>query len=183
MADVLTAIGGIKTVFKAASAVATFVVGKFSFKFDEDLPAPILIVFACAGVYFLSSMDDAGAQYSTMAWLVVALVISSIAFVLVYRFFSYNKTVDNQTPRWKFWRPRYATLRIVGGFWLRGDAKAAIESNRITTAQYLSGVAFDEDMVWWRWSRALAWLSLVTAYFVMITSAVGILYLTAVRWI
>jgi hypothetical protein len=180
--EVLAAIGGIKTVFKVVSALVTLVVGKFSFKFDQDLPAPLLIVFAIAAVYFLSLIEDSEVRNSAMIWLVSGLVVSSIIFLLVYRYFSYEKKVDNQPPRWKFWRPRYATVRIVGGYWLRRDAKEAIERANITIADYFSGVGFNEDKVWWRWSCALAWLTLVVAYFVMILCAVGTLYLASVGW-
>jgi hypothetical protein len=33
------------------SALVTLIAGKFAFKYDTDLPAPILIVFAIAEVY------------------------------------------------------------------------------------------------------------------------------------
>jgi hypothetical protein len=177
--EVLAAIGGVKTIFKAVSALVTLVVGKFSFKFDQDLPAPLLIVFAIAAVYFLSLIEDTVVRDSAINWLIIGLVISSIIFLLVYRYFSYMKTVDKQPPWWKFWRPRYGSLRIVGGYWLRRDAKETIEREKITIAIYFAGVAFDEDKVWWRWSQALVWLTLVVAYFVMIVCAVGTLYLVS----
>jgi len=71
--------------------------------------------------------------------------------LLVYRYLSYEKTVDKMPPGWKFWRARYAQIRIVGGYWLRPGAKRVIAADNTTTTKYFAGVAFDED----QYGRAL----------------------------
>lgn len=128
------------------------------------------------GLLFLSLIPDADHQKECLTWLIAGLVVSSVVFMLVYRFLSYQKNIDALPSRWKFWKPRYAKVRTVGGFWLRSDAKAKIEAEKITVADYF-GVAYDEDLVWWRWSRACSWLTLVVSYFFLIFCAVGSLYL------
>jgi hypothetical protein len=179
--EIITTLGGIKPIFKAVAAVVTLVTGKFPFKYDDDLPTPILIVFAIAEIYALSFVPDAQREIAWAA-LVAGLLVSSIIFMLVYRFLSYTKTVDTFPPKWQFWRMRYSQSRIVGGYWLRPEARAAILRNGTTTQGYFAGVAFNEDMVWPRWSRALAWLTLVVTYFILILSSVGIAYLAALTW-
>ena len=172
-------IGGIKPLFQAASVPITLVMNKFSFKYDEDLPGPILTVIVIAEFYFLSLIPDATDRQSIFTFLMAGLLCSSLSFMLVYRFLSYQKKVDALPPRWKFWRPRYDEVRTVGGFWLRGDAKASIEANQTTVADYFAGVAYDEDLVWDRWSRACSWLTLVVSYFLLIFCAVGSMFLVA----
>jgi hypothetical protein len=176
MTDFVGTVGGIKPLFQAASVPVTLVVNKFSFKYDEDLPGPILIVIMIAEFYFLSLIPDAAHRQIFLTLLISGLVCSSIVFMLVYRFLSYQKRVDALPPRWKFWKPRYDKVRTVGGFWLRPDAKARVEAEKITVAEYFAGVAYDEDMVWWRWSRACSWLTLVVSYFFLIFCAVGSLF-------
>jgi hypothetical protein len=179
VADFVGAIGGIKPLFQAASVPVTLIVNKFSFKYDDDLPGPILIVMMVAEFYFLSLIPDATHRQSALTLLVGGLVCSSILFMLVYRFLSYQKKVDAIPPRWKFWKPRYDMVRTVGGFWLRPDAKAKIEAENITVSDYFAGVAYDEDVVWWRWSRACSWLTLFVSYFSLIFCAVGSLFVIA----
>ena len=177
--EVLAILGGIKPLFKAVTAAVTLIAGKFGFKYDSDLPAPILVVLAIAEVYALSLVQDAGDRDAVLKWLVIGLVASSIVFLLVYRYLSYLKTVDKMPAWWQFWRTRYPQIRIVGGYWLLPAATRAITENDLTTAEYFAGVAFDEDRVWSRPSRALAWLTLVVTYFILILTAVGTLFLVS----
>jgi hypothetical protein len=114
--------------------------------------------------------------------MIIGLVLSSVVFLLVYRYLSYQKTVDRMPSRWQFWRPRYPQIRIVGGYWLRQEAKQAMRANDVTTAEYFAGVAYNEDRVWSRPSQALAWLTLVITYFILILTAVGTLFIISVAW-
>jgi hypothetical protein len=177
--EVLAIMGGIKPLFKGASALVTLIAGKFVFKYDSDLPAPILIVLAVAEVYSLSLIQNASDRDAVLKWIIIGLVVSSIAFLVIYRYLSYIKTVDQMPARWQFWRPRYLQIRIVGGYWLRATAKQAIQTNNTTTAEYFAGVSFNEDRLWSRPSRALAWLTLVVTYFILILTAVGTLFLVS----
>ncbi len=121
--------------------------------------------------------EDADDRSAVLKWAVAGLIVSSIIFLLVYRYFSFQKTVHNNPSWWQFWRRQYDTIRVVGGYWLRPEARNVIEQTNITTADYFAGVAFEEDKVWSGFSRALSWLTLVVSYFTLILCGVGVLFL------
>jgi hypothetical protein len=175
--EILAVISGIKPIFKAVSALVTVTVGRFAFKFQQDLPAPVLIILAIAEVYALSFIQDADDRAAVLKWAVAGLIVSSIIFLLVYRYLSFPKKVHNDPSWWQFWRKTYDDIRVVGGYWLRPEAKKVIKQNNITTADYFAGVAFEEDKVWSGVSRVLSWLTLVVSYFTLILCGVGVLFL------
>lgn len=180
--DVLATLGGIKPVFQGVSAIVTLVIGKFALKFDEDLPPHYLIVLAIIEIWSLSFLVETADQRTVLLWLVGGLVMSAIVFVWIYKFGSFYKIIDSKRRWWRFWKPRYGTIMIVGGFQLLPKAKSIIESENIPTQEYYAGVAYDEDRVWSRPSRYLARLTLIVSYFVMILCAVGLLFLISANW-
>jgi len=102
--------------------------------------------------------------------LAINLCISCAIFLLAYGFLIGTQTYEK----------RHGTSqvsKVIGGFSLTTDARAAKESEKLTVQKLFAKYDYDEDVVWPRWSRQIAKTAFVVCYLGLITS--GSMALTA----
>jgi hypothetical protein len=92
-------------------------------------------------------------------------------------FTSYLKKVDRGRKWWRFWGNGLKDVKIMGGLWLKSNARNEIKQRDISPQEYLEGVAFNIPDVWSESSLALGKLLLITSYSLMVLSSAGILFL------
>jgi hypothetical protein len=79
--------------------------------------------------------------------LIIALGIGTVILLLVYSYLVGAQSYDVIKTR---------TTRIIGGFWLKPEARAARDKHKITVQKLLAGSGYDPDKLWSRPSRQLA---------------------------
>jgi hypothetical protein len=70
---------------------------------------------------------------------------------------------------------------IIGGFWMRTNAKRKRDEEQITTQQLFEGSAYNPDLLWSRPSRQLAKLSFQLAYIGLVGCGTVALAASAIR--
>jgi hypothetical protein len=92
-----------------------------------------------------------------------------LAYASIWALFGYKKVISVPRPWWKRWGQPYSykNIRIMGGR-LRDDAKATIKRERINPQIYFEGTGYDQDSVWTRGSRAIAQITLIFTYFMVV---------------
>jgi len=108
--------------------------------------------------------------------LVSLLIYGVLVGTLIY------EVVESPAPN------QTASRSIVGGFWLTRDAKRQKRKSRVTTQRLLEGAAYDLDLLWSRFSRALAkvfmtlfYLGLTVCGSLALTCAAMILMIQAIK--
>jgi hypothetical protein len=149
---------------------------------EEDLPTSlksILAILCVAEIYLLLSSNASVSQRSLLLAAMAVLV-----FAAFYTYFSfvttYTKLVQRPAPWWRFWNKDNITetIKVVGGR-LTQQARDSLKSTPRSVDDYFSAVAYNEDLVWSRWSRGINKTVLFLLYSAFILSAAACLVIPA----
>jgi Ca2+/Na+ antiporter len=177
MIDISHVLGNAKLWWALGDGIVLLLADKKFAPSEQDLPVPlktILAVLCIAEIYVLLQRQPVGyvdILYPGAGVLLIAALYVYFKFVV-----SYKKQATIPPPKWKFWSNVQQTveLPIVGGRLIE-RARDKIRSESMSVQEYFKTVAFDEDMVWSRWSRGLAQAMLLLLYAAFILSAAACL--------
>lgn len=182
MSALSSLVADVKVWWGVATGILLLIVDKNFGPSEEDLPTglrSILAILCVAEIYLLLS---SGESLSRLFLILAALAV--LLFAALYTYFSfvttYTKEVDRPAPWWRFWNRRNITevKRVVGGR-LTPEASAGLRANPISVDDYFRDVAYQEDLVWSRWSRGINKIVLFLLYSAFIISATACLVMPA----
>ncbi len=177
--DIVTALGGVKTLYSAVSGLLTLLLGKTkAAPFEDDMPVPVKAVLVClslAEILVLEPAKSAMGAERLAEYLAAALILSLLIYMAVYYLFGYDKILATVTSGWFRTSIKYSSVKILGGLWLTPAAKS---SPRIPQ-DFLADNAYDQDKVWPRISRLPVQLAAVLFYFIIVLGLMGLLILFA----
>jgi hypothetical protein len=161
-------VGAVGSLIAAAGAILLTWRGRARWEPSEtDIPSGpqrvggLAIAVLVAVLYF--STRAPGAE-SFLPGLAVGLVLICVVVLLVYSFFTSTQTFEDSRRR----------RRVIGGFTLTPRARDAIApggpAEPPTVQQLFERGGFDPDLVWPRQSRALAKVSFVLFYLLLVVS-------------
>ncbi len=133
---------------------------------EEDVPklaqsiAALLVAIVLAWLWFFQLTQGNSARSSLLAvafWSVGLAFLSAIAYAMLVSVFTYEREVAI-SPK------RVARMKVIGGFFLRSEAKAAQAKAKVTTQELFKGSGYDADKLWDRPNRSLAKASFLISY-------------------
>ncbi len=171
----------IKSVGWVASAAVAITLTAFGIKtawapVEEEIPGgasriAFLITAGLLGLlWFQAATDVTQGQWLRPA-LYIALGATVAGFAITY--FGLSTLIYDHVIS------ATVTKRIVGGFWLKPNAREALKDADTTVQVVFRGNAYDQDRVWPRWSRGLAKLVFLLTYLSFIVGGSGALTIGA----
>lgn len=139
---------------------------------EEDVPklaqsvAALLAAVALAWVWYFQQVQGPAARSSLLLialWCVAVAVVCATVYGLLVSVFTYDREVAI-SPK------RVARMKVIGGFFLRPDAKAAQTREKVTTQELFKGSGYDADKLWNRSNRSLAKSSFLLSYVGLVVS-------------
>jgi hypothetical protein len=175
--DIVTALGGVKTLYSALSGLLTLLLGKTkAAPFEDDMPVPMKAVLVCLSLAEILIIEPAkntlGAELLAV-YLAVALVLSLVIYLTLYYMFGYDKIIAAVKAGWFRTNIKYSQVKILGGLWKTPAAKSSSRN----TQDFLADNAYDQDKVWPRVSRLPAQIAAVLSYIIIVVSLMGLLIL------
>ncbi len=164
-----------------ASAAAAITLTAFGIKtawapIQEEIPGgasriAFLITAGLLGLLWFQAATDVTQGQWLLPALRIALVATVAGFAITY--FGLSTLIYNHVIS------ATVTKRIVGGFWLKSNAREALKENDTTVQSVFRGNGYDQDRVWPRWSRGLAKLVFLLTYLAFIAGGSGALTIGA----
>jgi hypothetical protein len=139
---------------------------------EEDVPklaqsiAALVDAVALAWIWYFQQAQGPTARSSLLTialWSVAVAVACAILYGLLVSVFTYDREVTI-SPR------RVVRLKVVGGFFLRPEAKAAQRRENVTIQELFKGSAYNADKLWNRLNRSLAKSSFLLSYVGLVVS-------------
>lgn len=144
---------------------------------EEDIPngpariAGSLTAVAVGYLWFQSEKLFEEGLFSSILFIAMpCVVISFLIYIVLITVFTFDKVTAVSDKDCK-------TEKIIGGLWLSGPARDGLREKNATVQHLLEGAAYDSDLIWPRFSRALSKVFFVSAYLALIVS--GSVMLTA----
>ncbi len=133
---------------------------------EEDVPklaqsiAALLGAIGLAWLWYYQTVQGSAVRASLLTiavWSGALAFICAIAYALLVGILTYDREVAI-SPK------RVSRMKIIGGFFLRPDAKAAQAKSKVTTQELFKGSGYDADKLWDRPNRSLAKSSFLVSY-------------------
>ncbi len=182
--DLASLAKNVKVWWGAAAAIIVLVVDRNFSPSEQDLPTSlkrILQVLCVAEIYFILNLDQAASPKYLIGAAILTLTLAGL-----YTYFSfvttYHKEVTKPAPVWRIWKKDNVQeiVKVVGGRLTRtASAHVNDPNNPISTQDYFAGVAYDEDLVWSRWSRGINQTIMFLLYSAFILTAAACLVIPA----
>lgn len=175
--DVVTALGGVKTLYSAVSGLLTLLLGKTkAAPFEDDMPVPVKAVLVClslAEILVLESAKNTIGAERLAEYLTAVLILSLLIYMAVYYLFGYDKILATVKSGWLRTSIKYTSVEILGGLWKTPLAKSSSRSAQ----DFLADNAYGQDKVWPRLSRVPVQIAAVLFYIITVMSLMGLLVL------
>jgi hypothetical protein len=176
--DIISALKYAKPLYAAVSGVLTLLLGKSHVSpFDEDMPVPmktVLVCIAIAEIYLIDSVKGMVGARWLIAMMALAVIVFLMIYLVTYQLFGYDKILPDPKKGWFGTTFRYKQVKILGGLWLQPAAQQAAAENQVMQ-DFLADNAYNQDLVWSRWSRAPVQIVAVLSYVLLVISLVGVL--------
>lgn len=139
---------------------------------EEDVPklaqsvAALLAAVALAWAWYFQQVQGLAARSSLLTiafWCVAVAFVCAIVYGILVGVFTYDREVAT-SPK------RVVRLKVIGGFFLRPEAKAAQRRENVTTQELFKGSGYDADKLWNRANRSLAKSSFLLSYVGLVVS-------------
>ena len=168
------AVAAAGTLIAAAGALTLCWKGRFNWEpAEEDVPRSaqkfgglvIAIIIAAMWYRFAKQRSISPDELLSFAVGFAGLGVAGlIVYSLLVGVYVYNKTIA-------LGGRKTGITRVVGGFWLTGDARVALRSGDPrprSVAELFKGSGYDPDLVWPRFSRALAKICFQLSYILLV---------------
>lgn len=142
---------------------------------DEDLPGTIQKIFGVlcgigiVGLWLYSNPNTLTSVFKLAIIFVILLIFSFIIYHFLIVSLTYKKEIV-------IGGSNITIIKIIGGLWLKKEAKDAKKKHCVSTTQELfEGSLYDEDKLWSRNSRGTAKILLIILYLgIMISGTLAI---------
>jgi hypothetical protein len=167
MKEFLVNLHNIKVVIGAAGAIVALLFDSKLGPAQDDLPLRFKVILAVpviAATFYVQRLTE-DQRAATLPYFFGLFIVALIAYSVIWSLLGYTKQITMPRPWWKFWGDEisYPKVRVMGGR-LVPAARNIIQSKGITAQEFFEGVAYDQDRVWSRGSRACAQAVLFLAY-------------------
>ena len=171
MKELLANLNHLKLVIGAGVAIVTLLLDKKLGPAEDDLPLRfklVLIVPIVGAVFHVQNLteDQRGAEFP---YLFGFFIVALLAYSMIWTMLGYTKVIATPRPWWKFWGDDYSypKTRVMGGC-LLPEARNIIQRDGVKAQEYFEDVAYSQDHVWTRGSRACSQAILILTYIVVV---------------
>ena len=137
---------------------------------EEDLPkgsqrvAGLCIAVGIAAIWYWYRNPESADILTTIAISCAAIcTVFVVTYSLFVSIFLYDQQYSAQANK-------TLVRKVIGGYWFTDAAKEVKAEGKLTTQEIFAGAAYDPDKVWPRLSRALAKVTFVALYVVIVSA-------------